>query len=68
MGTSVLTFTGEGGKTQKVSVPVYQQANKKTTGDITYGEWQVNVSAKPTSISNAGGTSTITRSAYRSRT
>lgn len=68
VGTSVLTFTGEGGKTQKVNVTVYQQANEKITGDITYGEWQVSVSANPTSVSNAGGTSTITRSAYRSRT
>lgn len=68
VGTSIMTFTGEGGKSQKVSVPVYQQANEKTTGDITYGEWQVSVSANPTSVPNSGGTSTITRSAYRSRT
>lgn len=68
VGTSILTFTGEGGKHQEVSVPVYQQANEKTTGDITYGEWQVSVSANPTTVPNSGGTSTITRSAYRSRT
>lgn len=68
VGTSTLTFTGEGGKTKEVSIPIYQQANEKTTGDITYGEWQVSVSANPTTVPNSGGTSTITRSAYRSRT
>lgn len=68
VGSSVVTFTGEGSKSHEISIPVYQQANEKTTGDITYGEWQVSVSANPTSVSNSGGTSTITRSAYRSRT
>ena len=68
VGTSIMTFTGEGGKSQEVSIPVYQQANEKITGDITYGEWQVSVSANPTSVPNSGGTSTITRSASRSRT
>lgn len=68
VGTSILTFTGEGGKTLKISVPVYQRANEKLAGDITYGEWQVSVSANPTTVPNSGGTSTITRSAYRSKT
>ena len=68
VGTSIMTFTGEGGKSQKVTVAVYQQANEKITGDITYGDWQVSISANPTSVPNSGGTSTITRSAYRSRT
>lgn len=67
VGTSVLTFTGEGGKTQKVNVAVYQQANSKTAGDIDYGTWQVSVSANPTTITAGGGTSTITRSANRTR-
>lgn len=67
VGTSVISISN-GDKEASKSTDVYQQANEKTTGDITYGEWQVSVSANPTSVSNSGGTSTITRSAYRSRT
>lgn len=69
--TEVKTVTANitvNGKTGSKQVVVYQQANTKTAGDITYGEWQVSVSANPTSVPNSGGTSTITRSAYRSRT
>lgn len=52
---------------------VYQEANVKTTGDISYGNWQVSVSAnRYTSQSSpcpaSGGTCTITASASRTRT
>jgi len=55
------------------SVTLYQEANVKTTGDISYGNWQVSVSAnRYTSQSSpcpaSGGTCTITASASRTRT
>ena len=68
--TEVKTVTANitvNGRTGSKQVVVYQQANTKTAGDIQYGEWQVSVSANPTSIAASGGTSTITRSASRTR-
>ena len=57
-------FTFEGTKYTKVStgkaVDVYQEINEKFT---SYGTYVLSVSAEPTSVANAGGTSTIT---YRS--
>ena len=66
VGTSRCTVTYQG-KTATKDFDVYQQANSSTAGDIVYGTWQVNVSANPTSIAASGGTSTITRSATRTR-
>ena len=68
--TEVKTVTANitvNGRTGSKQVVVYQQANTKTAGDIQYGEWQVSVSANPTTIAASGGTSTITRSASRTR-
>lgn len=66
VGTSRCTVSYQG-KTATKDFDVYQQANSSTAGDIVYGTWQVNVSANPTSIAVGGGTSTITRSASRTR-
>lgn len=68
VGTSTVTFTGQGGKTKQLSTDVYQAANVKTAGDITYGNWNVSVSTSPTSVNAASHTNTITRSASRTRT
>lgn len=61
------------GKSGSASASVYQQANTKTTGDITYGDWVISISAsnyysnlRPAPAS--GGTCTITASASRTRT
>lgn len=66
VGTSRCTVSYQG-KTATKDFDVYQQANSSTATDIDYGTWQVNVSANPTSIAASGGTSTITRSATRTR-
>lgn len=52
---------------------VYQQENTRTTGSITYGKWQISVSANRYTTSSSpcpagGGTCTITASASRTRT
>lgn len=53
------TFTqAESGKTVTASV-------SQAAVSITYGEWKVSVSANPTTIAAAGGTSTITATAVR---
>ena len=68
--TEVKTVTANitiNGRTGSKQVVVYQQANTKTAGDIKYGAWQVSASANPTTIAASGGTSTITRSASRTR-
>ena len=66
VGTSRCTVSYQG-KTATKDFDVYQQANSSTAGEISYGTWQVNVSANPTSIAVGGGTSTITTSASRTR-
>lgn len=66
VGTSRCTVSYQG-KTATKDFDVYQQANSSTATDIDYGTWQVNVSANPTSVAASGGTSTITRSASRTR-
>ena len=66
VGTSTCTVSYQG-KTATKDFDVYQQANTRSTDDIDYGTWQVNVSANPTTIAAGGGTSTITRSASRTR-
>lgn len=37
IGTLDVTATGEGGKTAEEHVPIYQQANTATYGEVTYG-------------------------------
>lgn len=66
VGTSTCTASYQG-KSATKNFDVYQQANTKSTDDIDYGAWQVSVSANPTTIAASGGTSTITRSASRTR-
>lgn len=66
LGSITVTFTGEGSKTATKSVDVYQAANSIT--NYEYGNWIISISANPTTISAAGGTSTITRSCTRSKT
>lgn len=66
LGSITVTFTGEGSKTATKSVDVYQAANSITSYE--YGNWIISISANPTTISAAGGTSTITRSCTRSKT
>ena len=65
IGTSVLTFTGEGGKTQKVSVAVYQRANEIT--NTAYKDAQILLQADPMTIPATGGTSELTTYATRTR-
>ena len=66
VGTSTCTVSYQG-KTATKDFDVYQQANTRSTDDIDYGAWQVSVSANPTTVAASGGTSTITRSASRTR-
>lgn len=68
--TAIVAMNGKSGSD---SADVYQQANTKTTGDITYGNWVISISAsnynsnlRPAPAS--GGTCTITTSASRTRT
>lgn len=66
VGTSTCNVSYQS-KSASKQIDVYQQANSSTAGEISYGTWQVNVSANPTSIAVGGGTSTITTSASRTR-
>lgn len=66
VGTSTCNVSYQG-KSASKQIDVYQQANSSTATDIDYGTWQVSVSANPTSVAASGGTSTITRSATRTR-
>lgn len=66
--TQVGTLTGTlslNGKTQSVSVPVYQAANKFT--GYTYGSWSVSLTANFYTIGNTGGSVTLYPSASRPR-
>lgn len=66
--TQVGTLTGTlllNGKTQSVSVPVYQAANEFT--GYTYGSWSVSLMANSYTIGNAGGSVTLYPSASRPR-
>lgn len=61
------------GKSASKQVVVQQAANVKTLGDISYGAWQISVSANRYTTSSSpcpasGGTCTITASASRTRT
>ena len=72
IGTLTATVSMNG-KSGSDSATVYQQANVKTAGSISYGKWQVSVSANRYTTSSSpcpasGGTCTITRSASRTRT
>lgn len=66
--TRVGTLTGTlslNGKTQSVSVPVYQSANEFT--GYTYGSWSVSLTASSYTIGNTGGSVTLYPSASRPR-
>ena len=66
--TQVGTLTGTlslNGKTESVSVPVYQAANEFT--GYTYGSWSVSLTANSYTIGNTGGSVTLYPSASRPR-
>lgn len=66
--TKVGTLTGTlslNGKTESVSVPVYQAANELT--GYTYGSWSVSLTANSYTIGNTGGSVTLYPSASRPR-
>lgn len=66
--TQVGTLTGTlslNGKTESVSVPVYQAANEFT--GYTYGSWSVSLTASSYTIGNTGGSVTLYPSASRPR-
>lgn len=66
--TQVGTLTGTlslNGKTESVSVPVYQAANEFT--GYTYGSWSVSLMANFYTIGNTGGSITLYPSASRPR-
>lgn len=73
-GTTVSASANEGTSNRTGTVTITQNESNKTatislsqSGDTisSYGEWTISVSASPTSVSNSGGTSTITASAKR---
>lgn len=66
--TQVGTLTGTlslNGKTESVSVPVYQAANEVT--GYTYGSWSVSLTASSYTIGPTGGSVTLYPSASRPR-
>lgn len=66
--TQVGTLTGTlslNGKTKSVSIPVYQEANKRLS--YSYGSWSVTLTASSYTISNTGGSVTLYPSASRNR-
>ena len=66
--TQVGTLTGTlslNGKTESVSVPVYQAANEFT--GYTYGSWSVSLTASSYTIDNTGGSVTLYPSASQPR-
>lgn len=73
-GTTVSASANESTSNRTGTVTITQNESNKTatislsqSGDTisSYGEWIISVSANPTSVSNSGGTSTITASATR---
>lgn len=73
-GTTVSASANEFTSSRIGTVTITQNESNKTatislsqSGDTisSYGEWTISVSANPTSVSNSGGTSTITASAKR---
>lgn len=73
-GTTVSASANESTSNRTGTVTITQNESNKTatislsqSGDTisSYGEWTISVSANPTSVSNSGGTSTITASATR---
>lgn len=73
-GTTVSASANEITSNRTGTVTITQNESNKTatislsqSGDdvSSYGEWTISVSANPTSVSNSGGTSTITASATR---
>lgn len=73
-GTTVSASSNESTSNRTGTVTITQNESNKTatislsqSGDTvsSYGEWNISVSASPTSISSSGGTSTITASAKR---
>ena len=67
IGTSVATATGNG-KTATKNFDVYQQANTKSAGSISYGTATVTCKASATTIVSGGGSVTLSGTATRSRT
>ena len=72
IGTLTATVSMNG-KSGSDSATVYQQANERITGSISYGKWQVSVAANRYTTASSpcpasGGTCTISRSASRTRT
>lgn len=66
--TQVGTLTGTlslNGKTKSVSIPVYQEANKRLS--YSYSSWSVTLTASSYTISNTGGSVTLYPSASRNR-
>lgn len=66
--TQVGTLTGTlslNGKTKSVSIPVYQEANKRLS--YSYGSWSVTLTASSYAISRTGGSVTLYPSASRDR-
>ena len=66
--TQVGTLTGTlslNGKTKSVSIPVYQEANKRLS--YSYGSWSVTLTASSYTIPNTGGSVTLYPSASRDR-
>lgn len=73
VGTMTVTATGEGSQKATTTITVYQQANVRTTGEISYGSWQVSVYAREyVSTSSpcpaSGDSFTIYSGASRTRT
>lgn len=75
-GTTVSASANEITSNRTGTVTITQNESNKTatislsqSGDdvSSYGEWVITVSAKPTSVSSSGGTSTITASAKRTK-
>lgn len=66
VGSKLVAVVTLNSKTGTGSIDVYQAANSIT--NYEYGNWIISISANPTTISAAGGTSIITRSCKRSKT
>lgn len=54
------------GESAGATMYIYQEANKIES--YSYGSWNINITANPTTIAASGGTSTITSSCTRSKT
>lgn len=66
VGQVTVTYTGEGGATANKTINIYQEAN--SIDSYNYSNWNIAISANPTTIAASGGTSTITASCTRTKT